>query len=516
MLVYRARLERAAAAVISVTVRVGRPAPGLGAGRPARCRVVVRYAAAPDGALCRHRGAFAAQVPPGAALRVAGWQADGPDLLVSFAVARPTRGEEQGAAVGDRFTLPIGLQAWGVTAVTGVGLNLLLHCRERQAELILRGMLRLTLQTPGGPFHQQVPFLRLVAAGDLPPGLRWRVYGGVTELRVQVAPGGLITGEVQLAVRCEGRPRPAPQAKAPSLQRVREVTGRIAGLTAEPAGDGLSVVRGALEVDLYGVDAAGLSRWSGRTLPFSALLPVAGDRLEPFARVERLSHRSGTVEGALEVGVTALCAETMQMGSQLYRFERIAGTAATTVVLTDESAPKPGAHPEAERKETFLPLPSPAGGWGEVAVTLHAPAPRHGRWTVKATLSGSPPLHTGGNTTAEAVIPALLRVDTAGLHLRTVLLPSLSPRHLPRTQHGEPHHLPLPGPTQAVIGLSLTDSGEVTALIKTSRWQRIEGRIASKGGRPVAATAFPVLHGDDWRMCIIVTHEKPLDSNGDA
>jgi len=531
VLAYRARLDESAEVIVSVAVRLRPVAGGLGTHRPsASCLVVIRYACA-GGRLRRHRGALPVDLPPGTALRVAAFQLSGSEAFITLRPAPPPpRGAGNGAAVMDRFTLPLGLQAWGVTALSGAEIALRLICRGREQELVLRGVVYVTLHSPGGAFRLRIPFLRILAA-VVPAGLHWRAMGGVTGLHARVEPGGRIAGELVLAVRCEGRPRPAARLQPP-FALLHEVTGTIARLAAEPAGPGHSVVRGALELDMYGTDDQGRSRWAGRTLPFSALLAVAGERLEPFARIERIRHNISAVQATLEVGVTALRPETVQLGAAPFRLERILGTAVTTLVLSQpvkedgERSGKPGT---TERRDGFLPVPGPAAGWEEVAVVISAPGvePLRGasRWSVRAALGGTPageapypaPLRATTGGTAElaegqalAVIPALVAANSAGMRLRTTLVrgPALPLAGEPRAGENVKGDLTLPGEISAVTGLRVLDSGEIAALIKAKHALMINGQIAAMAGRPVAATAFPVVHDGQWQLRVVITQAK--------
>jgi hypothetical protein len=416
---------------------------------------MIRYATA-DGRVRRHRGGLLAALAPGAVVRAVSCQMEGREVLVSLRAAGGAgrRAEPPGVTLSDRFALPFGLQAWGVTALSGARVWLRLTCRARPRALALRGTLRLILETPGGPLRLRLPFLRVVAAPEVPDGLRWRSSWRVDGLFTRVDPGGQISGELALSVRCEGRPgapataldvadRPPP----PALKLIREVTGQVTGLSAEPAGPDCAVVRGAVDLDIYGVDGVGASRWAGRTVPFAELLAVAdGDRFEPEARIERLQHGPGGIQVALALRVTALRTEIVNLGGAAYRVERVAGTADRTVLLTERpdgpapDGPGPGA-----------PRARPASPWLD-------------------------------------------------------LTPQPAPPQAPRDTQA---HIPLPAPAHAVTALQITDTGRIEALIKTSDGLRlISGQITGGVKTPVAATAYPVLHNDAWQLNLIITQEE--------
>lgn len=457
VLVYRARLPEGAVRVISVSVRTAQSAAGLGGGRlRTPCRVMLRYATA-GGQVRRHRGELWTALAPGAVVRAAACQVEGGEALVSLRPVRARGAPSQpGAAVADRFDLPFSLQAWGVTALTGARVWLRLACRARPGALALRGTLRVLLETSGGLLRLRMPFVRLLAVPDVDDTLRWRASWRTRGLRAHVGPGGQISGNLRLTVRCEGRP-PAPIAPAtveqqsPAvLKSIREVTGQITGLTAEPAGPGCAIVRGAVELDIYGVDATGASRWAGRAIPFAELVAAAdGDRLEATAGIERLSHGPGGVQVSLVLGVMAFRTETVRLDGGEYRAERIVGTAETTVLLLTGTpvGPAPG---DARGEQPLRPVP--AGGWARVPVLPSTPGEEDGN----------------------------------GIRL----------------------HLPLPAPARAVAGLQITDAGHVEALVKTDLGLlHVCGQSSEQLTNVVAATAYPIMHGDGWQLRVIIMQE---------
>lgn len=484
VLVYRARLPEDAERVVSVSVRTGRSAAGLGGGRlRTPCRVMIRYAAA-DGQVRRHRGELLAALAPGVGLQVLACQFAGGEVLLSLRPVHRQGGRApglglgagagdgagpgagaagglagpMGPAVADSFALPFGLQAWGVTAVTGARVWLRVACRARPGALALRGTLRLALATPGGPLHLRIPFLRVFAVTALPDGLRWRALWRVTRLHAQVDQGGLISGEVLLAVRCLGRPPAGSAALAtapkPDMKSIREVTGQITGLTAEPAGPGCAIIRGTVDLDIYGVDGEGASRWAGQVVPFAELLAVAdGDRLEATGRIERLSHGPAGIQITLNLDVTALRTETIHLFGTSYRAERLVGAAAATLVLTETVRRAAPTQPVPTTRANAAPGPASGRDWIDVPVTRARPGAAH---------------------------------DQAS--------------HV---------HLPLPAPAHAVTALQITDEGNVEAMVKTNPGHLlIRGQIGKhRTGASAAATAYPIMQGDRWQLRIIITQE---------
>ncbi|HYF76902.1 MAG TPA: hypothetical protein VD973_07215, partial [Symbiobacteriaceae bacterium] len=126
-----------------------------------------------------------------------------------------------------------------------------------------------------------------------------------------------------------------------------------------------------------------------------------------------------------------------------YRAERLAGAAATTLVLTDA----PGGEPLGIAARG----PAPQAGWIDVPISPAQP-----------------------ENQADYV------------------------------------HLPLPVPAHAVTALRIAEAGLVEALVKTSQGHLlIQGRIPVHRTRtPIAATAYPLMHGDGWQLRIIITQER--------
>jgi hypothetical protein len=523
VLVYRTELEEGAV-VTAMSARPLGTGPRLGAVPMQAYRITVRYAL-PDGRGGVRRGRLLAALPMGTALVVAGYHRDGRGVVASL---RPTGSPRpgRGAAVADRFRLPVALQAWGVTAVSGAALRVDGALRAGGGALTVRGAVRLRLRTPSGEFALRIPFVRVL--DGFVPGLRWRLRVGVTGLRVRVEPGGRLQGEVAVALRAEGRPAPvgARSGGGEPLALVREVAGEVRGLAAEGAGAGQAVVRGTVELDVYGIDRRGRSRWTGRSLPFTALVEVApavgpGDRLEATAAIERLTHAHGHVQVLMAFAVTVLRSVTIVAGDgQRYRVEQVVGTAAGALALREALYPQEGdAVPDGEEAVVReLPLPGP-GAWTDLTVALHATADAGdgagtrsaaGRWRVRAALEGSPageaadpvslrasaggtaPNRAPGGVAATlgpqddlAVVPSLLRVDGNGLHVRAALLwgPPLPP-----VDTGAPTATGAPAETEAhAEGGLRTVSGAIPAPGSVRRVVRLVVSPAAGGRLAVEA-----------------------------
>jgi hypothetical protein len=549
MLVYRARLDGAACEVLSVAVRQRPVLPFLGAGSPgAPYMVTVRYAAA-DGTVRTHRGLVRAAGAPGATLAVAACQVDGAEALITLRPAGAPRAP-RGVAVADRFRLPLSLQAWGVTAIAGAEVAVRATCRARGDALLLRGVALVQVATPGATFRFRIPFCRVLAADAAEAGLCWQSMAGAAGLHLQVAPGGLITGELVVAARCEGRPRAAPPAPA-DCRTVWEVGGRIARVAAEHAGQGHAVLRGMIELDVFWLDGAGTSRWTGRSLPFSALLEVPGvaegDRLEGWARLERLAQQgaAGATVAALAVaaGVTALRPAEVALGEAQFRLDRVAGSAVTTLTLTAQLWEAPGgAGPggEVEARTVALPLAGPAAGWEEVSVALvpeaGAGAGGHGRWRIRAALRGRPvgevpypsalKAVTGGAVPvgpegALAVVPALTAVDAGGIRLEVILArgPQLP---LARGEGGEAEAggvvIPVPGPVRAILAVAATGRpgarGQVSVLVHVGRLglRLVTAEFVADSGPVSSLTAFPIKQGEAWFVRVSLMAKRTSSS----
>lgn len=466
MLVYRARLDATADEVLAVSVR-RRPADAAlgGSGLNGRYRVLVRYA---DGAglIRTHRGEVAAAVPPAAALFPVAWQVDGGEALVTLRAGAPGGRGARGSAAALRIALPVALHAWSVTAVTGAALGVRAVCRPCGGGLLVRGRVFLQLQTAAAEFPLRIPFARLLAL-EADPGLRWRAAAGLAGFQVQVAPGGAITGEVVVAVRCEGRPEIRPDPPRPRVASIREVSGAVARVEAEVAGDGHAVVRGAVDLDVYWVDVQGRSRWTGRSVPFAALVELPGaepdDRLQAGARIDRLTRKGEEVHLVLQVTVAALRPEMVALGGAAYRLERHVAASAAAVEATEPlwAAAEPG---RPGQRSPALPLPA--------AIRVDGPATQ----TATGLSWGQP-------------------------------LPEPPPGGAPPLEAA----LPLPGPVSGVTGLTIVperDGWAVSACVRApgSGQRRVTGRIRAegKGGRPAGLLAFPMVQNGAWLLRLYI------------
>lgn len=534
MLLYRAQLREAGAVVVAVTVRRRGQRPLF--------HIIVRYAGA-DGRMLMDRGQLWAELPAGVKLTVAGYQQIGAELFITLRrVPPPARSTgDDGAALTDRFRIPLGLQAWGVTAVQGVRLGLQAVCRCRGGSLLVRGALRVVLQTRGAPFRLRIPFCRVLAVDpEAVAGLRWRVLAGVSGLQLRVESGGRVDGEVTMALRCEGR-QPGPGDVLPAFGRVRELSGRVVRVAAEPAGDGHILVRGQVDLDLYWFDAGGLSRWTGRQAPFGALVTLDGlvpdDRLEATAVLDHLHQRvdAGAVAAHLivTVTVTALRPELVTLGEGCYRLERVVGSRVTTIAVAERFFDDVGAAAGGSVRDVpgALPLPGPAGGWEVLTVLVSAAdvavAAGAARWSVRAAVSGTPageapypaPLKAAvsgsvplGPRELLTVLPMLEQVDATGLRLRTALSrgPRLPIAAAPDSPPGAVACglIALSGPVRSVLAAGFQGDGlvvRVWALVALAPGglALVSGSVAlPHAGRPLRSTAVPVLEAGEWRLQI--------------
>jgi hypothetical protein len=533
VLVYRTEVE-AGAAILTVAVR---PLPGsTGFGRPAAAyRVILRYAL-PDGCMRVRRGRLQTALPPGTILTVIAHHIDGTAAVVSLQPAGALR-PGRGAAVSDRFRLPVSLQAWGVTLLSGADVGVDAVLRAGEGRLLVRGAVWLQLRTPAATLKLRVPFLRVLAA-DTTPGLRWRLCAGVSGLSLRVEPGGRIAGEVWVGWRAEGRPTAKPLEGA-GLARIREVTATVAGAAAEHAGAGHAVLRGNVGIDLFGIDHRGRSRWTGRTVPFATLLDLAGalpdDRLEASAVLDRLTHTADEVRLLVTAHVLALRPVTIVAGDGLrYRVERVVAEGRETVALVEPIdrgapvAPETGGGAGVTRQ---LPLPGP-DAWSELTAALSGSAGARsgtGDWQLHATRSG-PPAAEGagpgqlriaaggsvllGHGDGLAVVPALHRVDPAGVELTAHLLwgPPLAEPAAPVGLGETVVLLPTQHAVRRILLLSVTVNQAggmaveaVLGLAGGGGLRRVTSRTGTAGGRPVSALAYPVLHNGQWHVHVTIT-----------
>lgn len=554
MLIYRAELAEEPSFILSVGVRrypVGGRAGGgrrLGGGASTRHRVTVRYVGA-GGGIRAARGILWATLAADRRLIVRGYQISGREVLVSLEAAVAggpgTGGPDAGrpVVVLDRFRLPVGLQAWGVTAVTGAEVEVQATCQWQQAALSVRGRVWLTLRTPGAPFCLVIPFCRTLREAA-EAGLRWRTIVGVTGLNLRVEPGGWVAGELVVALRNEGRwaglVAPVVRPELEAMQRVREADARVAEVLAERTDSGDAQVRGALELDLYWIDGHGQGRWTGRKVPFAGPVPLAdlaeGDRLEAVAQVERLTHRSAAdrvmVDVLVGVTVTTLRAECVLIGGQPYRLERLvdAGTTSIPVAATFGGEGGRGTPAGSRVVAAGVPLPGPAEGWREMEATVGTPEASGGggvgRWWVRTSLGGTPagegsaPVALQGEARGQVALPAEVDVAVAagissvaaeGVRLRARLIwgeragvEALGPPTATRAGW-----LELPGPVRTVLGLSITPRLTVGVLV----WVVGQGLIYVAGApvgidetpcQPVSATALPMLHEGRWALRVAI------------
>jgi hypothetical protein len=384
VLFYRVRLEGALAAVVSVTVSPvrRRKTPGLGAGA---ARVTVRYALAPSGQVCTHRGWLYTDLPPSTRLGVVGCQVDGTELLLSLRPVRSPRLTTE--RLDDRFRLAFALPAWPRASLQGISARLSVGCRISPEGLLLRGRLLLVLDGEAGPLRFVLPFCRLVVAVGA-AALDWRAYGAVAGVTCRLEPAGHLVGEAALSVICVGRPPagdpPAEERPAPAV--VRALSGEVARVAAEPSGEGRALVRGAVALDLEWFDRAGRSRWTGLEAPFSTLVDVpglaVGDRLEPAAQIERITRLGDRAVVLLAVGVTVLRTVHLPLDGQYYRMEQVMGQAVATLAVDQPLFAQP-APVKAKADSVRVEVGLPAGereGWQALGLKLRPPAVAGGTW----------------------------------------------------------------------------------------------------------------------------------------
>lgn len=528
MLFYRARLEGAIAAVVSLTAGPVRWRPGLGGGE-GRARVTLRYALAPTGEVRLHRGWLYTHLPAGTRLRVAGYQADGPELLLSLRPMRPARGEPE--RVDDRFRLPFHLQSWGLSVLRAVSARLSLACRARQGAMLLRGRLRLVVEGPAGTLAVAIPFCRLLAVAACEE-LDWRARGGVVVLACRVEPGGAVVGEAVLAVSCQGRtPAAAAPSAPPEVAVVRELTGHVATVSAEHAGEGRALVRGALELDVAWADGSGRSRWTGRETPFGALLAIPGlqegDRLEPVAEIDRLSRvgrgAQSRAAALVAVGVTALRSVHLPLEGQWYRVEQVMGQAIATLPvvaeLFDRPCPAPP-RPACSVATADLPRAFGSHGWQQLRLELKPGMTVGEGWRSALSLAGvtaagersraTIPLGAPLEGGAEAPLIGLDQVGPGGVRVRACSTPATRgarPGAASAGEIGRTHAvIDLPGPLAWIPGLDLSagPAWEARVLARLRSAHRllaadIEPPLDEPAGpwQPLAATVYGLSQGDE-------------------
>lgn len=553
MLVYRARLGEAAGEILAVSVRPRPAAFLLGDSLPARLRVIIRYAL-PSGAVHVHRGDLCGAGTPRPWV-VAGYQLDDGEVLVSLIPASPA-GRQQAVFLTDQVRLPFAVTAWGVTRLEAVQVRLDAVCRAGERAVTVRGTVRLELVTPGVTLRLRIPFCRLMAA-EGGRGLRWQVWGAVTRLKARVEPGGQISGEMGLTLRCAGRPaaeRPQaqPASRAPVLALVRGLEGRILRAEAEPLDGEHVLARGTAELDLYWIDEAGRSRWTGRTVAFAAVLPLKGvrpdDRLEAVATVERLTpvRQAQRVTARLVAGlrVTALRDAVGSLGTRQYRLQELAGEATGTaaaeeLLLGEPASGMPGPGGQAVPAEVAAPeVALPEGVWSGEALAAEVGVvsvsdPAAGRWQTPVFLNGAllgpfrgfaapDPAGAQGMGRLPAIVAGLERLDGQGIRLKAVPTGSPGPEAPPLPTAGTATfigEIDLPGPVRSVLGLAVRvgKPWRVRALVapEAGAIHLAEGPagglkpdLAQDPGpdpdpgpaRLVSLTAMPVLQGDRWRL----------------
>lgn len=379
VLFYRARLEGPIAALVSLTAGPVRRRSGLGGGANA-ARVTLRYALAPSGLVCTHRGWLHADLPPGTGLAAAGYQVDGDALQLSLRPVRSSRCSPQ--LLADQFRLPFRLARLEAGALRDLSARLRLRCRAVPGAVLLWG--RLVLEFEGQ--RLQVPFCRLLAA-SVEPNLRWRAYGGVAELDCRFEAGGQLVGEVVVAALCLGQPPAGAQAEAPpAVAAVRAVGGKVVRIAAELAGEGRALVKGAVELDIDWADRSGWSRWTGREVGFSTLVEIPGlqdgDRLEAVAEIDRLTRLNDRFFLLVAVGVTALRPVHLCLDHQYYRVEQVMGQAVATLEVAEPLFPVPALPLESlvgSVAEAALPR-GDAGGWPALRLRVRGPAAAGAGW----------------------------------------------------------------------------------------------------------------------------------------
>ncbi|MFZ5823977.1 MAG: hypothetical protein ACOY94_06580, partial [Bacillota bacterium] len=455
----------------------------------------------------------------------------GPELLLSLRPMRPARGEPE--RWDDRFRLPFRLEPRGVSALRAVSARLSLACRARPGAMLLRGRLRLVLETPDGPLALAIPFCRLVAV-TASEALSWRARGGLVALACRMEPGGAVVGEATLAVSCHGQLPGAPvPARAPEVAAVRELTGQVVSVSAEHGGEGRVLVRGVLSLELSWADGGGRSRWTGREATFGALLAIPGlqegDRLVPVAEIDRLSRvgrGAGSRAAALvAVGVTALRTAHLPLEGQWYRLEQVMGQAVATVELEQVLFDPPGpARPAAPCPAATAELPAALApeGWQQIRLELKPAVAAGDGWRSTLLMTG---VDTGGKrhrtqvllgtslpAGAEAVVARLDSVGPGhrGVRVRACALPATRGVRLglEATAEGARTHaaLTLPGPLRWIPGLSVSRGAtwEARVLARLPGGHRLlatdlEPPPGGAAGRwqPLAATVYSLSLPDE-------------------
>lgn len=369
--IYQAVLPTAPAAVLSVRAVPVRARRGwqLGGELPSRAfRIIIRYALE-DGRVLAHRGLLRTALPPDQRLRVAAWQVDGAQVMVTLAPPERARQRRSRRCVTDAFRLPLSFQAWGVTSLKEAAVHLHASACGQGGALQVCGTVTVLLHTPATVLRIRRPFARLLTMPEA-EGLAWQVDGGASRLQLRVHPGGRITGEVELAVYYEGRPPGAPSGvESGGILQVRDLQAAVKDVRAEALSAGFVLVQGTVALDVYWVDRGHRSRWTGRDVPFSgvarlgcmeasdqpgvlepgSLLGVieAGDRmgaseargrLEAVAQVTRIQPlpRQGLdwVAMLIRASVTQLRTSDVKLGQRCYRLEEVVGQGAVTVERT--------------------------------------------------------------------------------------------------------------------------------------------------------------------------------------
>ncbi len=430
VLCYRTRLLGPVDRLVSLGVGVVQASPGSLLGR--RAAVTIRYTLPNESRVQVHRGWLYTEFPCGTRLQVIGFQAEGPEVLLSL---RPVRaGAERSGTVASRIRLPFQFQSWGVRVLRAASFRLKLACRTGFEGLLMHGWLSLILQTDSSPLHLRIPFCRLLR-GEKGSDLQWRCYGGVLGFRTWVHEGGTIEGEALIEIQASGiSPQPAPLTE-PAVALWREISAEVTGITAEVIRPDKALVSGRVNLDLYWSDRSGRSRWTGRTVPLSAMLELPGlregDRLEPVARVERLLRvgEGDTARASLlaAVGLTALRSSFRRVEGALCRLEEVVGQAFTSVAMDEPLRQPPTVElPLRDGRPRNLSFPG-AGreGWESIELDLGPVVRVDGGWqcSVRCTAPERYAMTTGGSLPHPNAAPPLLSLrslDSEGIGLEVI------------------------------------------------------------------------------------------------